>query len=378
MRRRAAATALLACLTLWACATEAPKPVPSVPPISLRSYPAPPLQTPPPPTMAPQPRAPPIPFAILPGWDLEDHAAALNAFQVGCGVTHEIDLAILCREARDAGSLGEDAARMFLETHFRPESVGGEGLLTAYYTPVYDARRKREGKFNAPLRPRPADLPAGDVAPGARAPYADRGTIEHRRATDALAWMRPEDLFFLQIQGSGVLVLPGGERQKALFDGSNGAPFHGVAAVMRQRGLLADDDTSGEAIHAWLAAHRGAPADAIMRLDPRYVFFRLAPDDGALPAGAAGLALIAGRSLAVDPAYWSMVEPLWIDASSPALAGAFPTYRRLGVALDVGGAIKGEIRADLYLGRGAAAGDEAGRVRHGLHLYRLVPTRATP
>jgi membrane-bound lytic murein transglycosylase A len=43
------------------------------------------------------------------------------------------------------------------------------------------------------------------------------------------------------------------------------------------------------------------------------------------------------------------------------------------VALDTGGAIKGQARADLYLGRGAAAGLEAGRVRHALTLYRLVP-----
>jgi membrane-bound lytic murein transglycosylase A len=43
------------------------------------------------------------------------------------------------------------------------------------------------------------------------------------------------------------------------------------------------------------------------------------------------------------------------------------------VALDTGGAIKGPVRADLSLGRGPAAGDEAARVRHRLRLYRIVP-----
>ena len=43
------------------------------------------------------------------------------------------------------------------------------------------------------------------------------------------------------------------------------------------------------------------------------------------------------------------------------------------VRLDTGGAIKGEVRADLYLGEGTQAGGEAGRVRHTLRLYRLVP-----
>jgi len=55
------------------------------------------------------------------------------------------------------------------------------------------------------------------------------------------------------------------------------------------------------------------------------------------------------------------------------LAGAFPTYRRLVSALDTGGAIKGAVRADLYLGQGDAAGAEAGRVRHTLSMWRLVP-----
>lgn len=68
-----------------------------------------------------------------------------------------------------------------------------------------------------------------------------------------------------------------------------------------------------------------------------------------------------------------MGELFWIDASAPVLTGAFPTYRRLVVALDTGGAIKGEVRADLYMGRGDAAGAEAGRVRHVLKMYRLAP-----
>jgi membrane-bound lytic murein transglycosylase A len=71
-----------------------------------------------------------------------------------------------------------------------------------------------------------------------------------------------------------------------------------------------------------------------------------------------------------------MGELIWIDASSPMLAGAFPDYRRIAMALDTGGAIKGEVRADLYLGVGAAAGSEAGRVRHTLRFYRLVPREA--
>jgi membrane-bound lytic murein transglycosylase A len=110
-----------------------------------------------------------------------------------------------------------------------------------------------------------------------------------------------------------------------------------------------------------------------MNLDRRYVFFHLQLDDGGAPAGAAGVRLIPGRTLAVDPASHRMGEILWIDAASPTLPGAFASYRRVAVALDTGSAIKGDARADLYVGEGDAAGLEAGRVRHALRLYRLDP-----
>ena len=89
--------------------------------------------------------------------------------------------------------------------------------------------------------------------------------------------------------------------------------------------------------------------------------------------GAAGIALPAGRSAAVDPAFHAYGETLWIVADAGTLDGPARAYRRLVMALDTGGAIKGPARADLYLGRGQAAGTEAGRIKHPLKMYRLVP-----
>ena len=354
-------------LVLAGCATTATPPARPLAVASVRPLP-------PPPSGAAPVAAPISPaFARLPGWADDDHAAALAAFQAGCPAARDLELAIVCRRAVALGHVDEARARRFLETNFRPEPVAESGLLTAYFSPVYEARAQREGPFTAPVRPRPADLPIDDWTAGRPAPYPDRAVIEARSTGDALAWMRPEDLFFLQIQGSGVLVYPDGRREKALFDGVNGARFHGVATAMRDQGLLADDGTSGEAIRAWLSRHQGPEADAIMRLNPRYVFFRLAPDDGLDPAGAAGEPLIPGRAVAVDLSKHALGEMFWIDASAPALSGAFPTYRRLTIALDAGGAIKGDARADLYLGRGPEAGLAAGRVRHVLKLYRLAP-----
>jgi membrane-bound lytic murein transglycosylase A len=185
--------------------------------------------------------------------------------------------------------------------------------------------------------------------------------------------MRPEDLFFLQVQGSGVLTFEDGSRRSAVFAGSNGLPFTAISRPMVARGLIEPRDASASQVHDWLAAHRGAAADAVMDLDPRYIFFRLLPAESIAPQGASGAVLIAGRSLAIDPADHPYFELLWIDASAGALSGARPSYQRLAIALDRGGAITGPVRADLFVGSGASAGDEAGAIRHTLRLYRIVP-----
>ncbi len=308
-------------------------------------------------------------FASLRGWSQEDHRAAFEAFRSTCRASADPALAGVCARARSLAAVTDRGARQFLEAHFRPEAVTGQGILTAYFAPEYEARERPDADFSAPVRPRPADLPADTNV----TPYLDRAAIEARDPSDAIAWMRPEDLFFLQIQGSGALTFPGGRRMKAVYVANNGRPFLGIARPMRERGLLADNNTSADSIHNWLVAHRGPEAQAIMRLNPRYAFFRLEPDDGNDPAGAAGIPLPAGRAIAVDLSRHALGGLYWIDAEAPALTGAFPAYRRVAVALDTGGAIQGDVRADLYLGRGAAAGLEAGRVRHTLRLYRLAP-----
>jgi len=387
--RRAAPTAFaplaLAALLLTACAGVTPPP-------AVTTVPTPP--PPPPPSASAPPSAAAIALKDLPGWADEDHVAALDAFRAGCGVARDPAAVRVCGLARSASVRDELGAKAFLEANFRVEPVrqtsgGDEGLLTAYFAPQYEARMSRNAEFTAPLRGLPADLVVldlgafepsfvgkkitGHVEGPTFVPYPDRAEIEAIPTDKPLAWMRPEELFFLQIQGSGVLVLPDGRKVRAVFAGTNGKPFVGIANAMRDKGLLPDNNTSGDAIRGWLADHRGPEADAMMQLNPRYVFFRTLPDDGKEPVGSAGAPLPPGRAIAVDASRHAMGELYWIDAAAPKLAGAFPTYRRLVVALDTGGAIKGDVRADLYMGAGTAAGAEAGRVRHTLRLYRLVP-----
>ena len=364
--------ALAGLLLVAACASpgaQRPAPTPPAPATRPLPLPSPPLPGPllPTPPAPPRPEAAAIELGELPGWAEEDHVAAFEGWRANCTVRRLPAFAAACRAAMAVDLLDADEARTFFETRFLALPLPGEGVLTGYFAPVYEARRVPDETFSAPLRPRPADLPPEGGN------YPDRAAIEARPPSDALAWLQPEDKFFLQIQGSGTLVFPEGPPERAVFAGTNSQPFSGVANAMRERGLLEAGQTSAEGIRAWLAANRGPGAAEIMALNPRYVFFRLAKEDGLPPRGAAGVPLPPGRAIAVDLSLHTAGDVYWIDARSPILAGAFPTSRRLVTALDTGGAIRGPIRADLYLGQGAEAGLEAGRIRHVLRLYRLVP-----
>ncbi len=362
LRAGGTAVALLAVVGLAACGGGG-----AVQPVPVSPAPVPP---------SPAPALPTVPDrtspATLPGWDHEDHLAAFRAYLTGCGVVRDAAAKGQCDRARDLdrSSVTPSQARAFFETGFSVVAAetpdGRPGLLTSYFAPEYSARRSPDGLFDTPVRPAPSGWRRGWTGP-------ERSTREASDAPDALAWMRAEDLFFMQIQGSAYLTFEDGSKARASYAADNGRPFVGIARSMEAQGLLPANGTSGEAIRGWLAANRGARARAVTALNPRYIYFALAPDDGGDPAGAAGVPLTARRGIAVDPASWTYGDLVWIQADGGNLRGARGSYSGLVMALDTGSAIRGPVRADLYMGRGDTAGEEAGAVRHPLKMWRLVP-----
>ncbi|WP_426027378.1 MltA domain-containing protein [Brevundimonas sp. TWP2-3-4b2] len=360
------AVALTLTMLLAACATT-----PAAPPVVATPPAAGTVSPPPAPAEALSP-------ATLPGWDHEDHLAAFEAWATGCTVAREAAARVQCARAmlikQTSKPVTPSAARTFLETGFTVVAAetadGGPGLLTAYFAPEYAARTVADAEFDMPVLARPSGWTRGQTRPVRSEIEADPLAAS---GAPPLAWMRAEDLFFMQIQGSGYLTLEDGSRVRAAYAADNGRPFTGIARPMAERGLLPPNGTSGDAIRAWLAAHRGNEAREIMALNARYIFFKLDPDDGGDPEGAAGIPLPARRAIAVDPASWRYGDAVWISADGGNLAGARSSYQGLVMALDTGSAIRGPVRADLYMGRGEAAGVEAGAVRHPLRMWRLVP-----
>ena len=364
------AAALALAVLLAGCATTPA----SGPPRPTPSAPSPDQPGPVPPPATPAGLSP----ATLPGWSGEDHLAAFEAYTAGCTASREGAARVQCSRAmqikQTSRPVTREAARAFFETGFTVVAAetadGRPGLLTSYFAPEYPARTTPTAEFDAPVLAPPAGWTRGQTLPVRAGIEADPEGVS---GAPPLVWMRAEDLFFMQIQGSGYLTLEDGSRVRAAYAADNGRPFTGIARPMAERGLLPRDGTSGDAIRAWLAAHRGPAAREVMALNPRYIFFRIDPDDGGDPAGAAGIPLPARRAIAVDPASWRYGDLVWISADGGNLTGARGSYQGLVVALDTGSAIRGPVRADLYMGRGETAGAEAGTVRHPLRMWRLVP-----
>jgi membrane-bound lytic murein transglycosylase A len=230
------------------------------------------------------------------------------------------------------------------------------------------------GKFRQDLRGKRI---AGRLEGGALAPLPDRAAIEKgalaRRRLE-LVWVdSPVDAFFLQIQGSGRVQLAEGGEMRVGYAADNGHPYTAIGRELVRRGVYQPKEVSMQSIRRWLESNP-AEAGALMQVDASYVFFQKVEGEG--PLGAEGVALTPGRSLAVDRGHWPLGVPLWLDGTAPSPREGEPDrpLRRLLIAQDTGGAIRGPIRGDVFWGAGPEPEAIAGRMKNTGRLWVLLPS----
>src|SRR5262249_38676203 len=149
----------------------------------------------------------------------------------------------------------------------------------------------------------------------------------------------------------------------------NGQPYVAVGRLLIDRGALDRDHVSMQAIRAWVAANPDA-GKALMDENPSYVFFREL--DGSGPVGSQGVPLTPGRSLAVGRSVIPLGLPIWLGA-----AQSEERIRRLLIAQDTGGAIRGPVRGDVFWGAGSEAEARAGVMKARGTYYLLLPRNPT-
>ena len=327
----------------------------------------------------------PVRWAELPGWGEDKLHESWNAWLKSCERATTV-LASLCPEVRrlSIATSQEQLAWMMqrmqpyrVEPLSSPTALGSanasDGLLTAYYEPIFTGSRNPNAQFSVPLYQTPLNL-------GARKPWYSRQEMdtlpEAKSALQgrAIVYLAdPVDALVLQIQGSGRVRVtePDGSQKtvRIAYAATNDQPYKSVGRWLLDQGAIKDASWPG--IKAWIVANPKR-VNEMLWSNPRVVFFReesLSEQDAGLgPKGAQGVALTPGRSIAVDVGSIPYGAPVWLASSGPQIA-----LQRLVMAQDTGSAIVGAVRADYFVGWGAEAGDLAGRVKQPLKLWVLWP-----
>ena len=302
-------------------------------------------------------------FEDLNGWADDDHDAALKVFRNTCGDMKDPDWGALCALAGK-----QKSGRAFFELFFRPILIedGKPMLFTGYFEPELNGSLTRTERFKYPLYSKPPELTRGKTWLS-RTQIEESGVLSGRGLE--IAWVDdPVDVFFLQIQGSGRVKLPGGKALRVGYSAANGHDYKSIGQELVRRGVYNEHQVSAQVIRNWVKRN---PVDGaqLLRHNPSYVFFRKltkVPSDKG-PLGAMNRSITTMRTIAVDPKITRLGSPVWIEK------GGKGVLRRLMIAQDTGSAIKGAQRADIFFGTGAKAGREAGRIRDPGRMVVLMP-----
>ena len=232
-------------------------------------------------------------------------------------------------------------------------SSGKSTKFTGYYTPIIKASAQPNAEFNYPIYRSPMaghlrQLPRSAISQGA---LSNKGL--------EVAWTNdPIGLFYMQIQGSGIIEYQNGQRLTLVFDGSNNKPFKSLARHMQKMGYLRGN-LGRDAIQRWLSANPQYLQSA-MNSNPRYVYFKPSHKD---LTTASGMPIVPGVSIAVDTDYIPFGSVLLAEVPIKNSKGqTLGSEWKILLPQDRGIAIKGPARMDIYTGEGEAARLSASRL----------------
>lgn len=260
------------------------------------------------------------------------------------------------------------------------QSVGDNGAgqvhYTGYYLPELRAKRIPNAVYRYPIYRSPASLQN-------KALFFSRLEIDWmgKLANQNLEIAYTDDrikLFFVHIQGSGVLKLVDEQRENPFiyinYQSSNGHEYVPIGRIMRDEGV---DPTfiSMPGIIQYFSERPGE-ADRLLPLNPSYIFFQEMQTG---PYGAWGTKLVDGHSVAVDAKHYPLGSVGFAATQKAVIEEneviGFEGFSRFVLTHDVGGAIKGAGRVDFYFGQGNEAELSAGVQNHYGTLYFLIAPR---
>jgi membrane-bound lytic murein transglycosylase A len=209
-------------------------------------------------------------------------------------------------------------------------------------------------------------------------PYYTREEIDYRQKLAGMGleivWIDdPIDVFFLHIQGSGIVTLDNGETLRVNYDESNGHPYYAIGKWLVQQEILTLDDVSMQSIREYLEKHPDK-MEEIFITNPSYVFFRVT-DEG--PMGAIGVPVTAFRSIATDGYLFPQGALCYVETQLPVFDDrgnleGIKAYTGFVLNQDTGGVIRGPGRVDFFTGYGKESRLIAGHLKQKGTFYFLI------
>jgi membrane-bound lytic murein transglycosylase A len=300
----------------------------------------------------------------------------------------------LLAKGLDPDHLSGEIRKKFRVYRATGRSQNRKVLFTGYYEPIYEGSLTPDQVFKYPLYRSPDDLIKIDLSlfnekfkgenifariQGKKVlPYYSRYQIEAEKALAGkgleMVWLKdPLDVAFLHVQGSGRLRLPDGKELLVQYQASNGRPYRSIGRYMIERGFLAGEEMSMQAIRKYLTENPEVLGE-VLNHNPSYVFFRQVENG---PLGSIGVLLTPGRSVALDSRIFPKGALGFVVCQKPVVDDqgniiGWNKFYRFVVNQDTGGAIKGAGRADIFWGSGPYAELTAGHLRHEGDLYILI------
>ncbi|NWE26392.1 murein transglycosylase A [Pseudomonas gingeri] len=330
-------------------------------------------------------------WKALPNVSDTDLQAGFASWRSACTrLKNDANWAATCAAAANVPNT-PTAVRAFLQQNLevyglRSAENSADGLITGYYEPVYPGSLTRTAQATVPVYGVPDDLIIvqleslypelkgkrlrGRLEGRLIKPYDDAALIATQGVkAPVLAWLTdPMDLQFLQIQGSGRIRLDDGRQLRIGYADQNGYPYRAIGRWLVEQGELKKEDVTMGSISAWAKAHPTRIPE-LLGSNPSYVFFARNPDSNEGPRGSLNVPLTAGYSVAVDRKVIPLGSLLWLSTTRPDGSALV----RPVAAQDTGGAIAGEVRADLFWGTGDAAGQLAGDMKQKGNIWMLWP-----
>lgn len=274
-------------------------------------------------------------------------------------------------------------------------------LFTGYYIPYAEASEIKTSQFNVPVYKTPGDLVTvnledfnpdykgkvirGRLDKNRLVPFWSREEITDGKKLNQksleIAWVKNKtDLFFIEIQGSGLLNYPDGTKKFIHYAGQNGREYKAIGSLLLNEGKLQKENISMQSIRAWLK-NNPKEEQRVLNYNKSFIFFNL-ENEG--PFGNINVKLTPERSIAADQRVLPAGTLTLLDFEMPIvpsdeknqvknLENKKEKFSQLAFVHDTGGAIKGPGRVDVFWGEGQISGEIAGVTKQFGSLYVLVP-----